>query len=79
MCIRDSAERVKAEDALQKASEDLKTKNQRLVRVNELFRASVEQMTSAVNHGATQQELVESLRLMQFEFERLDQQSSNGH
>src|SRR5260221_5683928 len=73
------AERVKAEEALQKATEDLKTQNQRLVRVNELFRASVEQMTSAVNHGATQQELAESLRLMQFEFERLDQQSANGH
>ena len=73
------AERVKAEEALKTATEDLKTQNQRLVRVNELFRVSVEQMTSSVKHGATQQELSEHLQLMQFEFERLDQQSANGH
>jgi hypothetical protein len=73
------AERNAAEAALKKAHDELTVKHQQLVRVNEFFRAAVEQMTSAINHGANSKELLEHLRLMEFEFERLDHQKPNGH
>ena len=74
----DIDERKKAEEALKEATEALKVQNQRLARVNALFRVSVEQIASAVEHGATRQELLDHLRLIGTEFERLDQQSASA-
>jgi hypothetical protein len=64
-------ERNKAEEALHKARESLMSQNQRLERVNELFRLIMEQLTESIKHGATGQELLNDLALLQLEFERL--------
>jgi Fanconi anemia group F protein (FANCF) len=69
------AERKRAEEALQQAHKTLVLQNQRLERIKELCRTMVEQMALTVKRGATTEELLDNLSIIQFEFERFDQQS----
>ncbi len=72
------AERKRAEEALQQAHQVLKGQNQRLERIKELCRSMVEQLASTIKRGATTEELIDHLSIIQFEFERLDQQNITG-
>ena len=66
------AERKRAEGALLQAHTDLERQNRQLVRVHELLRSVVDDMMTLIARGATRNELLEDLRLVQMEFERLD-------
>src|SRR5258707_3702787 len=69
------AERKKAEEALQKAHEQLSSQNQRLERVNELFRSMIHQLMLAVERGANKDELLVTLRMLDVEFSHIEDQS----
>lgn len=73
-------ERKQAEAALQQAHENLMLQNRRLNRVNELFLATVEQLTQTIQRGARTDELTSTLKFLLNEFEQMDQQKpKNGH
>ena len=72
------AERKRAEEALLQVHTDLERQNRELERVHELFRSLVDQMMSLIARGATRNELLADLRLVQMEFERLDTPKVNG-
>jgi hypothetical protein len=72
------AERKRAEEALLQVQSDLERQNRELERVHELLRSLVEQMMSLIARGATRNELLTDLRLVQMEFERLDTPKVNG-
>ena len=72
------AERKRAEEALLQVHTDLERQNRELERVHELLRSLVDQMMSLIARGATRNELLADLRLVQMEFERLDTPKVNG-
>jgi len=72
------AERKRAEEALLQVHTDLERQNRELERVHELLRSLVDQMMSLIARGATRNELLADLRLVQMEFERLDTPKVDG-
>ncbi|MCI0349256.1 MAG: hypothetical protein L0Z53_07520, partial [Acidobacteriales bacterium] len=73
------AERKGAEEALRQAHDVLKRQNRQLERVHELTLSAVEQMMNLIGRGATTDELLGNLRMVQVEFERLNKQNLNGN
>ncbi len=72
-------ERKRVEEALWQMHKDLDHQNRQLERTHELLRSAVERMINLVARGATTDELISDLRIVQTEFERLDTPKSNGH
>jgi len=72
------AERKRAEEALRQTNHDLENQHRQLERVHELLRSLVENMMNLVRGGATSNELLHDLSLVQAEFERLDAPKVNG-
>ncbi len=72
------AERKQAEEALRQAHKDLERQNRQLERVHELLRSAVEQTINLIGRGASSDELLKGLRMVQAEFERLDKPKVNG-
>jgi septal ring factor EnvC (AmiA/AmiB activator) len=72
------AERKRAEQELRQTHRDLERQNKQLERAHELLRSGLEQMMSLIRYGATADELLVNLRIVQAEFERLDKPKSNG-
>jgi hypothetical protein len=66
------AERRNAEAALQEAQRSLEIHARHLERVNELFRATLEQVMMTAKRGTSSGELLNQLSIIQREFERLD-------
>jgi hypothetical protein len=73
------AVRKGAEEALQQTHQELIRQNQRLERIKELCQSLVEQMAVTIKRGASAEELIDHLSLIQFEFERFDQQGVGGN
>ncbi len=73
------AERKRTEEALRQAHKDLESQNRQLERAHELLRSAVEQLMNHIGRGATAQELLTDLRMVQAEFERLDKPKVNGN
>jgi uncharacterized protein (DUF3084 family) len=71
-------ERKRAEQALREAHQDLEHQNRQLERAHELLRSLVDQMMGLIGRGATSNELLNDLRIVQREFERLDKPTVNG-
>jgi PAS domain S-box-containing protein len=61
----DITERMKAEAALQEASQNITQKNQQLEYTRNLFRSAVRHMSESVQRGATSTELMEYLEFLQ--------------
>jgi hypothetical protein len=72
------AERKRTEEALRQAQNDLERQNRQLERVHELLRSTVEQSINLIGRGATSDELLNGLHMVQAEFERLDKPKVNG-
>ena len=72
-------ERKRTEEALRQAHTNLERQNRQLERVHELLRSAVEQLMSLIGRGATTDELLSDLRMIQTEFERLDKPKVNGN
>src|SRR5262245_8374998 len=75
---KELTERKRAEDALRQAHGNLEQQNRQLERVHELLRSAVEQMMTALERGARADELMNDLRLVKAEFERLEKPGINN-
>jgi sensor domain CHASE-containing protein len=68
----DVTERVQAQQAFQAANAHLEQQNRQLERVHELFRSALNQITEITQRGADKTELLDNLRIIHAEFQRLD-------
>jgi septal ring factor EnvC (AmiA/AmiB activator) len=70
--------REQAQTALEEVRKNLETQNAHLERVNGWFRTIMEQMMLTVRRGASSNEVLDQLRIMQYEFRQLDQKRNGS-
>src|SRR5689334_19533542 len=70
--------REQAQAALEEVRKNLEKQNAHLERVNGWFRTIMEQMLLTVRRGASSNEVLDQLRIMQYEFRQLDQKRNGS-
>lgn len=65
-------ERIMAEEALGEVAENLEKQKHQLDRTRVLFHSTLEQLTDTLNRGADKGELIDYLKFMQSQFDRLE-------
>jgi len=70
--------RKQTQAALEEVQKNLEDKNSQLEKVNAWFRNIMETMMVTVRRGASSSEVLDQLRIMQYEFRQLDQTRKTG-